>query len=32
MEWPLLTVVLNQLEDIVAARHRAGHIASLAGQ
>lgn len=31
MEWPLLTVALNQLEDIVAARHRARHIASLAG-
>ncbi len=31
MEWPLLTVALAQLEDIVAARHRARQLASLAG-
>jgi signal transduction histidine kinase/CheY-like chemotaxis protein len=31
MEWPLLTVALNQAEDLVVARHRARQIASLAG-
>jgi signal transduction histidine kinase len=31
MEWPLLTVVLNQPEDIVVARHRARQLAALAG-
>ncbi|HEX3572967.1 MAG TPA: ATP-binding protein [Rhodopila sp.] len=31
MEWPLLTVALNQPEDIVVARHRARQIAALAG-
>ncbi|HEY0181190.1 MAG TPA: ATP-binding protein [Rhodopila sp.] len=31
MEWPLLTVALDQPEDIVAARHRARQVASLAG-
>ena len=31
MEWPLLTVALNQQEDIVLARHRARQVASLAG-
>jgi signal transduction histidine kinase len=31
MEWPLLTVVLDQPEDIIEARHRARQIASLAG-
>jgi signal transduction histidine kinase len=31
MEWPLLTVALDQPEDIVDARHRARQIASLAG-
>src|ERR1700688_4893459 len=31
MEWPLLTVALNQPEDIVLARHRARQVASLAG-
>ena len=31
MEWPLLTVALNQPEDIVVARHRARQVATLAG-
>src|SRR4051794_37159540 len=31
MEWPLLTVALNQPEDIVLARHRARQVAALAG-
>jgi signal transduction histidine kinase/CheY-like chemotaxis protein len=31
MEWPLLTVALNQAEDIVVARHRARQVALLAG-
>lgn len=31
MEWPLLTVALDQPEDIVAARHRARQVAALAG-
>src|SRR3978361_2034358 len=31
MEWPLLSVGLNQPEDIVAARYRARHIAALVG-
>ena len=31
MEWPLLTVALDQAEDIVVARHRARQVASLAG-
>jgi signal transduction histidine kinase/CheY-like chemotaxis protein len=31
MEWPILTVALQQLEDIVAARHRARQLAALVG-